>query len=536
METTMRTARTTLALLAAALCGACSGGPALLADPAAKFELPPLQTSVPEYELVMDPNTLAKFYVDVETPEQPATFVHDGHSEPVMVRLRGQGSRQWPKKSWHVKFPKGTHFDHRHVINFLSEYREQSMMADKLGYDLLGSMHGPAPKASYATLRINGNYAGVFSEVEHVGTRFTKFHHFPDAEATIYRCPRNDCEMKTTRAPFQSNWIKKSNLGESDDVLHDFLDAINHAPEPEFARILEDKMELEIYLRAMVDDALISMNINEGSGSYVIYDRRMGRWVYVPWDLNNSDMRWQTWQSADAMPEVGHPLFNFTLTDPWVEREYQGNLKQYPGSDWTPVFSNLGTRIAFNPQLRERVLALLERALDEVFRPELLQPRFEAIQQMLAPYMAQDTYMQMDKWAQMPRYMHDYVTGRAAFLRSEIARWRSYRPGLVSEAFDPQQGWVEVRNRGTADASTQGLVLTTDLRHALTRNVPGVTLRAGERVRFTAAQLGLSFAPQGELGLFDGQSVAGAIDVHFYGRLAAGRYEARSESGDWEIR
>ncbi|HEX9575728.1 MAG TPA: hypothetical protein VF994_16655 [Myxococcales bacterium] len=79
-------------------------------------------------------------------------------------------------------------------------------------------------------------------------------------------------------------------------------------------------------------------------------------------------------------------------------------------------------------------------------------------------------------------------------------------------------------------------MLTTDLRRALTRNVPAVALGAGERVRFTAAQLGLTFATQGELGLFDGQSVAGAIDVHFYGKLAAGRYEARGEGGDWEIR
>jgi spore coat protein H len=106
----------------------------------------------------------------------------------------------------------------------------------------------------------------------------------------------------------------------------------------------------------------------------------------------------------------------------------------------------------------------------------------------------------------------------------------------VIEAFDPQQGWVELRNRGTTSVSTQGLVLTTNLRQALTRNVPAATLGPGQRVRFTAAQLGLAFAPGGELGLFNGQSVAGAIDVHFYGKLAAGRHEARSEGGDWEIR
>jgi len=239
---------------------------------------------------------------------------------------------------------------------------------------------------------------------------------------------------------------------------------------------------------------------------------------------------------VDATPQTGHPLFDFTLTDPWVEREYLDNLRVTPNGGWTPVFSNLGTRIAFHPQLRERVLALIERGLEDVFRPDLLQPRFEAIQRMLAPYMAQDTYMQYDKWEQMPRYMLDYVTARAAFLRSEIARWRNFKPGLVIEGFDPQQGWVELRNRGTTSVSTQGLVLTTDLRRALTRNVPAATLAAGERVRFTGAQLGLAFAPQGELGLFDGKSVAGAIDVHFYGKLAAGRYEARSEGGNWEIR
>src|SRR5947209_5318569 len=84
----------------------------------------------------------------------------------------------------------------------------------------------------------------------------------------------------------------------------------------------------------------------------------------------------------------------------------------------------------------------------------------------------------------------------------------------------------------SSNAGSQALVLTTDLLRALTRNVPAATLSAGQRVRFTGAQLGLTFAPQGELGLFDGQSVAGAIDVHFYGKLAAGRYEARSEGGD----
>jgi hypothetical protein len=52
---------------------------------------------------------------------------------------------------------------------------------------------------------------------------------------------------------------------------------------------------------------------------------------------------------------------------------------------------------------------------------------------------------------------------------------------------------------------------------------------------FLAAALLLSDGA-GQGGLFDGRSVAGAIDVHFYGKLAAGRHEARSKAGDWQIR
>jgi spore coat protein H len=532
----VRTARRDLTLAAAAaLCAACSGGPPLLADPAAKFELPPLQTSVPEYELLISPEALAKFDADVHTDDQPATFVHQGHQQPVSVRLRGNSSRYWPKKSWRIDFPQGVHFDHRKKLNLISEWKDNSMMVDKLGYDLLAALHVPVPRASYARLKINGRYEGVFVDVEHVGSSFVKAHGFADMDATRYRCGRKDCEMKTWRASFQTPWDHKEGY-EDEGPLNDLMGFMNNSAEAEFARSLEDRFEVEIFLRDMVVDALISNNIIEDSRSYFIHDRRMGRWVYIPWDLNNSDLRWQPWQSLDRVAQFQHPIFAFTALDSFVAAKYARRIADHPEMNYLPIFSNLRTRIAFNPALRDRFLALVERALAEVFTAETLVPRLEATEKLLAPYMAADPYMQFDKFESMPHHLLEYMANRSAFLHDEVARWRSWRPGLVIEAFNLQQGWVELRNRGPASVSTQGLVLTTDLRRALTRNVPAATLGTGERVRFTGAQLGLTFAPQGELGLFDGQSVAGAIDVHFYGKLAAGRYEARSEGGDWEIR
>ena len=66
--------------------------------------------------------------------------------------------------------------------------------------------------------------------------------------------------------------------------------------------------------------------------------------------------------------------------------------------------------------------------------------------------------------------------------------------------------------------------------------LPERTLAPGERVRFTAAELGLAFTPDGELGVFDGQSVVGMKDVLFYGKLPEGKRYERAGDGAWRVR
>jgi spore coat protein H len=81
-----------------------------------------------------------------------------------------------------------------------------------------------------------------------------------------------------------------------------------------------------------------------------------------------------------------------------------------------------------------------------------------------------------------------------------------------------------------------GYVLTTNLRDPWGSNVPSRTLQAGERLRLTAAQLGVTFAPDGELGLFDRTGINGMKDALFYGRLPPGKFYEREASGRWTVK
>jgi spore coat protein H len=516
------------------------------------FVLPPVQQALQDYELVLPPGVLEQFLADKNTPEQDAVFRCNGVSYPVKVRLRGASARDFPKKSWNVKFEGDARFEGRKSLNLVAEYADASMLAEKLAYDVLAALRVPAPRAKYVRLHLNGRYEGAFLDIEQVDKSFLKAHEFPDRDATIYRAGWKDTEFKLRawKVPYQGNWSQKTNESKPDDAaLDEVLYAINRTPEPELPGVLERHLELEGYLRSMVMDALMANNYIEDSESYFIHDRVTGRWVYVAWDLNNVDARW--WHSIpldqNPRPIYRHPLFSFTLTDAVVAKRYVERKDVHPG--YLPVFSNLGTRVVMNPELRARLVARLEKALEELFTPEVMGAHIDKLHALLAPAMAGDPYMDLAKFQAGRAFMKEFVSKRREFLQKELKRYREQKPGLVLEAVDAREGWVELRNRGQEAASLGGMVLTTHLRRSIPSLLrpgsgppvgvvlPGVTLAPGERVRFTAAELSLTFTPDGELGVFDGQSVVGMKDVLFYGPLPDGKHYERTEDGrSWRVR
>ncbi len=509
-----------------------------LPPPPAHFTYPPLQTTLEEYRVEIDPLLFQLFYENRDTPLQPAIFTTpDGQRREVQMRLRGNSSRGWPKKSWRIEFPEGTQFDGRRKLNLISEWRDSTMMLEKLGFDMLEAMGVPAPRGKYVRLVINGVYQGVYLDLERIDKNFMRNHGYIDSDGSIWRCGGKNCEMKTYYEPaYQRTWEKETNEMQPDTALEEFLRAVNYTPEPQLVEVLQEKFELEHHLRTIAMDALISNATVEDSRSYVVHDAVTGRFSYVTWDLNNTDAKYVPGKRK-TNADFEHPLFNFSLFDSRVKEEYLDRASGEPGR-WKPIFSNLNTRIVLHPELREQVLAHVEQALEELFSPEIIDARIDAMYKLLDPHMRGTPHIDEPLFHDGPRYMKRYARERAQFLRDEVSRWRKWKPTLALQAVNAREGWLELRNLGTQPVSTAGLVLTTELRSVMTPNVPARILQPGETMRLTAAGLGLQLAPKGEVGLFDGLSVVGVLDALFYGELPAGKYYARSTAQPlhWEVR
>jgi spore coat protein H len=226
--------------------------------------------------------------------------------------------------------------------------------------------------------------------------------------------------------------------------------------------------------------------------------------------------------------------------------------QQYAYPNHLPVFSNLATRVTLHPALRERLLALVERALEEVFKPATIGARIDALYALVSPAMhapvepvpvagapadfIDPRRVDLAKFERGPSYLETFVARRIPFLRSQIARIRGWRPTLALEAIDVHEGWVELANRGGAPVSLGGKTLTPWLRRAMLSNLPARTLAPGERLRVRAADVGITLGEKGEVGLFDGLSVTGMLDAAYYGPVPAGKRLVRGGDGVWQVR
>lgn len=573
-------------------------------DPDAPFTLPPLQTSIPRYDLRLDPADAERMNEqDRERPWEEAievegVFEADGVSYPVRLRHRGASSRAaFEKKSWNVDLGSRT-FEGRDDLNLIAEFQDQTLMVEKLAYDVLVGMRTRVPHGKYVAVWVNGTYHGIYLDLEQVDGQFVKMRGFPDRDATVFRMPWKNSEVKLRtedrwgnewRAGYQLNndWVQKTNERKFDarPKVDALLWAVNRTPDPILPEVLDAQLDLEHLLRTLAFDALISNFYVEDSESYFIFDAVTGKWTYVPWDMNNADARWWPSYGIEATPITNHPLMNYSLFDAWTHRLYEMRLQsgdfyalrdQAPELDGRtdpvlPNFSNLNTRIFLHPGLRERALQMMERLIDEVFNPEVLHPRIDAMYALIAPYQLNepgdtnplfDPYLlevdaagtpAAEKFKRGPAYLKRFVSERVAFVKQEIARLRAMTPDLAISAFDPAANWVELTNRTSQPFELGGVVITRNLRRPFemietvdgqprnfsagtNRALGARTLAPGETIRLALGELGITLDPAGELGLFRGPSVVGVLDAVFYGEVEPGqRYEREADGIGWRI-
>jgi hypothetical protein len=256
-----------------------------------------------------------------QRPYFPATFAFDGEIvENVGVRLKGNSSL-WTSqddqmKSFKVHFEEyvaGQAFHEADRLNLNSNFKDPSIMRERLAYEAFAGSGLPAPRTAYAELWVDGDRHGVYTLTQQVDHRFLEARYGEADHAddgNLYKC-YDGCPLEywgedpeAYKSPEGVACDDPEDCGlqlvtnEDDPELNDYADVIALVRTVRDVRdgaaqleALDALLDLEAYARFQaVNLVLANLDSYYGSAHNFYLHRRNGdgRFELIPWDTNEA--------------------------------------------------------------------------------------------------------------------------------------------------------------------------------------------------------------------------------------------------------
>ncbi|MCX7726966.1 MAG: CotH kinase family protein, partial [Chitinispirillaceae bacterium] len=219
--------------------------------------------------------------------------------DSVGVRYKGNSSYEFakdsPKKSFKFCFNeyKDQFFFGVERLNLNNGVEDPSYLREKLSYDL-ARKYMVAPRACFATLSINGQMIGVYTQVEQVDEYFLK-RNFEKASGNLYKAGDDGAYLQykgPNQSSYESVYELKTNRSKNDwSNFINMIYKLNNTTKEEFVPIVSLCLNLDNCIRHLAWTIVLShFDSYTGSGrNYYMYDDpKSGKFFIIPWDLNMS--------------------------------------------------------------------------------------------------------------------------------------------------------------------------------------------------------------------------------------------------------
>lgn len=194
------------------------------------------------------------------------------------------------------KSSKGQDLNGLGKLNLQNEYGDNSLLSNKICYDLFHWMGMIAPRASFCKVFINGEYKGVYTLVEQIDSKFLGLN-YEKNDGDLYKA--FFANFETSEDNYDgSNWIENRFDVKTNKQNHDFsgllsiYDLVDNATDNSLADDLENVIDMENYIKHFAAD-MYTLSIDNyflGAGANIMfyYDSTQMKYTTIPWDHNLS--------------------------------------------------------------------------------------------------------------------------------------------------------------------------------------------------------------------------------------------------------
>lgn len=242
----------------------------------------------------------------LERPERsrfPTSFVaiHRGGISAIQsgVKLQVRGgswTRNWLKRAWVMTMPGSARYQGQRQLNLRSGWHDPTMLRDLMGFEAYRRAGVPSPRARWVRVHINGEFCGLFTEVEMIDARFLDRNGLSGGALYQARPPqRNSAKEKAdgrayeTMAGYQVHWNKVTRPKQSYQDLRDFIEGYTSRSGEELEAYFRRELDVERYVSYLAVTVFISHWDSLIKNYYWVRDQEgTGKWTVIPWDLDRT--------------------------------------------------------------------------------------------------------------------------------------------------------------------------------------------------------------------------------------------------------
>lgn len=376
---------------------------------------PPVKPGEGKLDDYYDLNAVQSIHLDVAKedmkrmlaalPERisvPASFRWRDISIPnVSIRFKGNSSSapsQSHKRSFLIRFDefdKDQRFLGLQRVSFDNAIQFGSVFSETVITEILRDLGIKTYRCNYSKIFLNGMYHGVYVNVERIDQSFIE-RNLPDPDGLLFKVDEGGPGANLQFIGDDPSQYKKAfepqtkSAKKGHQQLVDFIKMINQSPDREIASNLEQKMELDDFLKVSAV-LLLSGAFDQLTGwgphnYYLYHDGKNDRWRYLPWDLDvgfsetafgkiNVLADWNAaWPAAGQNP---NPLIDRIVADPLLLQRYRDYARMILNKYFEPDrlcaiidarYAMLKDDLAADPFPHRRITNPEDRNYDDIVR------------------------------------------------------------------------------------------------------------------------------------------------------------------------
>ena len=289
----------------------------------------------------------------------PATMYVGQDKKEVKMRLRGDSSREYPKKSLKVKLLDGALNTEKSVFNFNAEYKDPSFSHSYFSSLVFKKLNYPCFSSSMANIYINDTYHGLYLEIENMDKDFL-IRNGLNPNGDLYKATKDGACLFSASEVY-SKWEKKTNKKSSWQPLIRLIKDLRDVTDEDFEEFIKTNFHYELLVDYLAANIFIANGSTNYHNYYLYRDAESnGKWMLIPWDLDKT-LSYYNWKPF---------AYHFTSSDwendnPLIERCYlNSNIRQ---------------------DVKSRLLSF-----NEIFGPEFYEPIYGEIQETLKSAILED--------------------------------------------------------------------------------------------------------------------------------------------------